>query len=94
MDDYTCFRFKGATGDDDDHGGSGEGGDPTGYTNWIGYAAWQRYLLNGNASAFTALLPGLVDTYRGQYKPQHLRNITGGGQVGGWVGGRVGGWVG
>lgn len=49
---------------------------PAAYTNWIGYAAWQRYLLNGNMTFVKSLQQGLANLFRTQYVPKYLRNFT------------------
>ena len=46
----------------------------TGYTSWVGHAAWQRYLLNGNESFVAELLPRLAGAYRDQFKKQWWRD--------------------
>lgn len=50
--------------------------NPSSYTNWIGYAAYQRYLLNDNWEFIESLLDGLVKLYRDVYVTKYLRNIT------------------
>ena len=49
---------------------------PALYTNWIAYAAWQRYLLNGNTTFITSLQPGLANLFRNKYIPKYLVNRT------------------
>jgi len=51
LNDYITFWYEG-------------GGNPFSYTNWIGWAAWQRYKLNGNQSFIAALVPNLVKAYK------------------------------
>jgi hypothetical protein len=49
-------------------------GGTTGYTSWIGHAAWHRYLLNGDESFVEQLLPKLAGAYQTQFKKQWWRS--------------------
>eukprot|EP01043_Picozoa_sp_COSAG02_P033927 COSAG02_NODE_2342_length_9101_cov_78.830038_8_plen_637_part_00 len=51
LNDYILFWFGG-------------GGDPYQYTNWIGWASWQRWKVNGNTSFISGLLPRLIANYK------------------------------
>lgn len=64
LDDTTAFWTNGR-------------GDPTTYTNWIGYAALHRYYLTGNSTQIASLLKGLVHIYRESYVPKYLRHRNG-----------------
>ena len=54
---------------------SDDGGDVGSYTNWIGHAAWHRYLLNGNTTFIASLRDGLTKTFREIYVPKYLKEI-------------------
>lgn len=45
----------------------------TGYTSWIGHAAWQRFLVTGNQTEIEALLPQLVKAYDVNFMKQWWR---------------------
>jgi hypothetical protein len=68
MDDYILFWYR-QTHDS-------PAGDPTTYTNWIGHAAWQRYLVTGNSTFLETLMPLLAKLYETKYTSQYLRNYT------------------
>jgi hypothetical protein len=53
-----------------------EDSNPSSYTNWIGYAAYQRFLLNGDWDFIESLMDGMVDLFRNTYVSKYLRNIT------------------
>ena len=58
-------------------------GGTTGYTSWIGWSAWQRYLVTGNQTEIEALLPQLAKAYHNHFKPQWWRE-QGFGEKGCW----------
>ena len=49
-------------------------GGTTGYTSWIGHAAWQRFLVTGNQTEIEELLPQLVKAYDVNFKKQWWRD--------------------
>lgn len=51
LDDYIEFWFRG-------------GGSPRTYSSWIAWAAYKRYLVNGDAAYITQLLPDLLTNLR------------------------------
>ena len=55
INDYLEFWFRG-------------GGSPRTYTSWIAWAAWKRYLVNGDTSFITQLLPDLFQNLQGWKK--------------------------
>ena len=63
INDYLQFWFRG-------------GGNPRSYTSWIAWAAYKRYLVNGNASFITNLLPDLLTNLRG-WKTSHFGSYGG-----------------
>lgn len=63
LNDYTKFWYSSA--------------DPSSYTNWIGHAAWQRYLLNGNITFISSLTDAFAKLYRETYVPKYLKSMNG-----------------
>ena len=49
-------------------------GGTTGYTSWIGWAAWQRFLVTGNKTEIAELLPQLTKAYFTNFKKQWWRD--------------------
>lgn len=64
MNDYIKFWYS-------------KNGNPSRYTNWIGTAAWQRYLLNGNSTFIESIADGLAKTFRSSYVPIFLKEAGG-----------------
>ena len=58
-------------------GGSSVGGNPTTYTTWISYAAWQRSLVTGNTTILSTIRDGAAAIFRGAYVDGHLRSSAG-----------------
>jgi len=53
------------------------GGNPTTYTTWISYAAWQRSLVTGNTTVLSTIRDGAAAIFRGAYVDGHLRSSAG-----------------
>ena len=66
-DDYIRFWFADRQLD------QGFGGT-TGYTSWIGHAAWQRYLVVGNRTQVESLLPQLAKAYHTSFRQAWWRD--------------------
>lgn len=73
LNDYIRFWYTDDETDDD--GSIIKNPNLSSYTNWIGYASWQRYLLNGNATFVSSLLDRLAATFRDVYVPKYLKEI-------------------
>ena len=58
-------------------GGGSVGGNPTTYTTWISYAAWQRSLVTGNTTVLSTIRDGAAAIFRGAYVDGHLRSSAG-----------------
>ena len=52
------------------------------HINWIGSAAYKRYLLNGNLSFISNITTSLADLYRSNYVKNHLVTMDGEGLEG------------
>jgi hypothetical protein len=58
VEDYLRFWFR------------PDGGNPRQYSTWIAYAAWQHYLVGGDAAFAKKLLPALIANY-GEWEKSH-----------------------
>ena len=77
LNDYIEFWFSDTSSKEQSRNNATSVKNPnlSSYTNWVGYASWHRYLLNGNANFVKSILDSLATTFRDIYVPKYLKEI-------------------